>query len=291
MWLLPAFAKLNLCLAVRGRRGDGFHDIDSVAVAIDWHDLVGIVVRPAARTEVRLRVSGPEAAGVPRGDDNLAWRAVEAYAAAAGGAACVEVWLDKRLPAAAGLGGGSADAAAVLRLLRRGWPAPALERAALPALAAALGSDVPVLLRGGVQRIRGRGEQLSPVAAPPLHVAVVVASQSSTTAAYGAVLDVEDEEDERVAAVVAALGSGRVPPDDLLGSGLEGPACRVNPVLDERVTALRAAIPDRRWHMTGSGGAMFAVALDAADAGELVACARALGFRGRACRSVAALAE
>ena len=116
MLLIPAHAKVNLCLAVRARRADGFHDIDSVAVTIDWHDLVGIRVRPAAVTAVRVRVTG-EDGQVPPGESNLAALAARAFADQTG-PLDVELWLDKQVPSAAGLGGGSADAAAVLRGMR-----------------------------------------------------------------------------------------------------------------------------------------------------------------------------
>lgn len=290
MWLIPAYAKVNLCLAVRARRPDGFHDIDTVAVAVDWHDLVGVTVRPGA-AGVRLRVTGPARGDAPADAANLAWRAATAYAEAAGGDAAVEIWLDKRLPAAAGLGGGSADAAAVLRALRRLWPAPPLSVAQLGAVAATLGSDVPLLLAGGGQRVEGRGERLRALPTVPLRLAVVVAGVSSTAAAYGAVLDFEDEDDARIDRVAAALLGGTAPDDADLGSGLEAPACRVDPSLDERVTALRAAMPDRCWHMTGSGGAMFALAHDDADAEDLVGCAADIGLPGRACRTVGTGAE
>src|SRR5207247_1589324 len=107
-------AKLNLALAVVARREDGWHDIDSVLAPIDWHDLIGVELRAAPAVAVRLRLSGPAAAGVPAGEDNLAVRAAHALAAAARTPLDVSVWLDKRVPHGAGLGGGSADAAAVL---------------------------------------------------------------------------------------------------------------------------------------------------------------------------------
>ena len=175
MILIPAHAKVNLCLAVRGSRPDGFHDIDSVALRIDWHDLVGLRLEPSAATRVRLRVTGEDGMAPP-GDTNLAARAAQAVAAMAG-PFDIDVWLDKRVPGAAGLGSGSGDAAAVLRgcfaLLAAGgsWStsAPFHDGATMRQLASSLGSDVPMLLVGarsgcgeGRAPLHGRGRDGAP---------------------------------------------------------------------------------------------------------------------------------
>jgi 4-diphosphocytidyl-2-C-methyl-D-erythritol kinase len=283
MLLIPAYAKVNLCLAVCGRRRDGFHEIDSVAVAVDWHDLVGIEVRRAAQTVVRLRVSDGGGGEAPHGKDNLAARAAAAVAQVLGPLA-VDLWLDKRIPSLAGLGGGSADAAAVLRGFAG---ASGLDHPTRLALAASLGSDVPVALDCGAQRMRGRGEVTTQVAAPPLFVAVAVAGSSDTTSTYAATEGVDYEDGARVDRVVAYLAAGRLPDDSDLGSGLEPAACRANPSLGERLLALRRTIPQVHWHLTGSGGAAFALAADSAGAAELAAAARDAGFPSRACRTVA----
>jgi 4-diphosphocytidyl-2-C-methyl-D-erythritol kinase len=295
MLVIPAHAKVNLCLAVLGRRPDGFHDVDSVALLIDWHDLVGVTVRQAPATAVRVTVTGPGRDAAPGGAANLAAMAMEAVARAVGSIEAA-VWLDKRIPVLAGLGGGSADAAAVLRACAAaardgalGRRAP-LDPATLRALAESLGSDVPLALGGGMQRLRGRGEQLDPVEGPMLHLAVAVAAPSDTTLTYAACQAHDHEDSSRVDRVVAALRAGRRPDDDDLGSGLEAPACRAQPVLDERLTALRAAIPEVGWHLTGSGGAVFTLAADAAGAAELAAAARHHGFPARACRAIAGAA-
>jgi 4-diphosphocytidyl-2-C-methyl-D-erythritol kinase len=292
MLLIPAYAKVNLCLAVRRRRSDAFHDIDSVVATIDWHDLVGVRLRPAEVTSVRLRLGG-DTRDLPSADANLAAAAARVVAAVAG-PLDIELWLDKRIPSAAGLGGGSADAAAVLRACAALLTAEAFgtERAAvldhqtLIGLGASLGSDVPVLIRGGVTRARGRGELLTALAAPPLHLAVAVAGSGSTAAAYAAVEAIDFEDATRAAAVASTLERGETLDDDLLGSGLEPAACRANADLDERLLALRAAVSEARWHMTGSGGAAFALAASAGHAAELADAAVAAGFPARACRSV-----
>jgi 4-diphosphocytidyl-2-C-methyl-D-erythritol kinase len=292
MILIPAHAKVNLCLAVRGRRADGFHDIDSVALIIDWHDLIGIRLRPAASTTVRLRMSGGDGT-TPHGDDNLVVLAARAVAAIAGPLAA-DLWLDKRIPSEAGLGGGSSDAAGVLRgcaaLLGAGAlgadRAGTLDGPGLLALAISLGSDVPMLVAGGPQRMRGRGEVLTALSAPALHLAVVIVGTSSTAATYATVQSGDCEGDERAHGVAAALEAGQRPSDDQLGSGLEAAARRANPALDARLVALRAAVSEVHWHLTGSGGAAFALADTTARAEELAAAARQAGFPARACRSL-----
>jgi 4-diphosphocytidyl-2-C-methyl-D-erythritol kinase len=292
MLLIPAHAKVNLCLAVRDRRPDGFHDIDSVAITIDWHDLVGIRLRPAAATALRLRVTGGDGS-TPHGNDNLVVLAASAVAAVAGPLAA-ELWLEKRIPSEAGLGGGSADAAAVLRgcAVLVGTEAlgrdrvGTLDRPGLLALAASLGSDVPMLVAGGAQRMRGRGEALTALSAPSLHLAVAIVAASSTAATYAAVESGDFEDGTRMDEVAAVLEAGERPSDDDLGSGLEAASCRANPSLAARLTALRAALPEVRWHLTGSGGAAFAMTDASAGADELAAAAREAGFPARACRSV-----
>ncbi|PQO21843.1 4-(cytidine 5'-diphospho)-2-C-methyl-D-erythritol kinase, partial [Rhodobacteraceae bacterium WD3A24] len=128
-------AKINLTLHVTGRRGDGYHDLDSLVVFVDIGDRVTAEALPQGRRGVALSLTGPQAAGLPAGEDNLVMRAARAM-----GEEAAHLTLDKHLPAAAGLGGGSADAAAALRALAR------LRGRALPRRAAqlALGADVPV---------------------------------------------------------------------------------------------------------------------------------------------------
>jgi 4-diphosphocytidyl-2-C-methyl-D-erythritol kinase len=195
MLVVPAYAKVNLALEVTGRRPDGWHDIASVIATIDWHDLVGIRLLCDAPTPpamspapAALHVSGAFAEGIPTGPDNLALRAATLLLEIAGPRAArlrLDVNLVKQVPPAAGLGGGSADAAAVLRagarlLATHGAP---IADADLTGAAATLGSDVPAVLAGGTVFATGRGEHLRPLPTPALHLAVAVAGASSTAAA------------------------------------------------------------------------------------------------------------
>jgi 4-diphosphocytidyl-2-C-methyl-D-erythritol kinase len=149
-------AKVNLALHVTGLGADGYHDLDSPVVFAGVGDQLGAT--PAR--ELSLSVSGPFAAGVPTGEENLVLRAARALRAARGVDRGAAIRLQKNLPHAAGLGGGSSDAAATIRLLAHQWDVEPLPPEAPEVLA--LGSDVPVCLRAPApQRMRGRGERLA----------------------------------------------------------------------------------------------------------------------------------
>ena len=283
MLFLPAYAKLNLGLVVVGRRADGRHDLLSAVVHLDWHDLVGVGVREAPAFHCSLEMRG-ECEGLPTGDANLAVRAARGLAAASGLAADVRLLVDKRLPAAAGLGGGSADAAAVLRAIGILRPST---RGALEGVAAATGSDVPATLRGGGLLLEGAGERLSPLTHPPLHLAVALAGHSSTAATFSALEETEWGEAARIEELAAVLARGLVPDPGVCGSSLEGAACRANPALAAGLERLRRGVPEAAWALTGSGGAAFAIAPDAASAAALAARARAAGLPARSCRTTA----
>ena len=290
MIFVPAYAKLNLALSVIGRRPDGRHDLRSVVVRLDWHDLVGAGPAEMAGFEgdgpsdVRLEISGPSSAEVPVAD-NLLTRAARAMLARQPGGA-VELRLEKRLPAAAGLGGGSADAAAVLRLLA-GLGVGSLP-AALFETADALGSDVPACLAGGGLLVGGAGERLEPLAHPPLDLAVAIAGRSGTAATFAALTPDEWRGASRPEALAQLLAEGRPAEPELCGSDLEAAACRAHPRLAAAIARLRAGTPGRRWHLTGSGGSLFALAASRGEAEAIAREARDLGFPARACRTVCA---
>jgi 4-diphosphocytidyl-2-C-methyl-D-erythritol kinase len=156
----PAPAKINLVLEVIGRREDGYHEIDTVLQTLELADTV--TLRP--NRHPGISASGPFAVGTPLDASNLAWRAAEALAKRRGLTFDFEIELDKRVPAAGGLGGGASDAATVLRLLQRLWPGTTDED--LLEAAAEVGSDEPALVFGGTVRALGRGEHVTPL--PPL---------------------------------------------------------------------------------------------------------------------------
>jgi 4-diphosphocytidyl-2-C-methyl-D-erythritol kinase len=160
---MAAHAKLNVFLRVLGRRDDGYHDVETLVLPISLADDVTV----EAADELTLSLEGPAAERVPADDTNLALRAARALAAeiakaGGGGSPGAHITIEKRIPVAAGLGGGSADAAATLLLLDELWVA-GWGRDGLARLAGEVGSDVPALLLGEPAYAEGRGERVSPV--------------------------------------------------------------------------------------------------------------------------------
>ena len=157
---MQAHAKVNVFLRVLGRRDDGYHDVETLLLPISLAD--DVMVEPAQ--ELSLSLDGLAAEGVPTDETNIVLRAARALATEAGGAEPPggRISIEKRIPVAAGLGGGSADAAATLLLLDELW-AVGLGRDGLARLAALVGSDVPAMLLGEPAYAEGRGERVSPV--------------------------------------------------------------------------------------------------------------------------------
>lgn len=161
-------AKVNLVLEVLGRREDGYHEIDTVLQTVALADRVSIRFEGPPG----VRVTGPRAAGTPAGTENLAWKAAAALAARLGREIdALQVRIEKHIPAAGGLGGGSSDAAATLRLLKRAWTGATDED--LLAAATSVGSDEAFFLAGGTARARGRGERVEPLPPLPRHGVVL----------------------------------------------------------------------------------------------------------------------
>lgn len=157
-----AYAKINLVLAVGPRRPDGYHELRSLMQSVGLHDTLDMSLARAVGEPIRLRCTHPE---VPGDGRNLVVRAVQAFQAEFGVADPVKVTLEKGIPVAAGLAGGSADAAAALLALSCLYDCPGAD-GRLSALAAQLGADVPFCLAGGTARAAGVGEKLTPL---PVH--------------------------------------------------------------------------------------------------------------------------
>ena len=156
--LIEAHAKINLTLEVLGMRPDGYHELRSIVAAIPLHDDVELVDAPAGEVSVVMVGDGLEIPDVPP-EKNLAVRAARALQKACGVSRGVRIRIVKRIPAGAGLGGGSADAAAVLNGLNELWGL-GLSTERLCAVGAEVGSDVPALVLGGVVMMEGRGERV-----------------------------------------------------------------------------------------------------------------------------------
>ncbi len=267
-------AKLNLALELVGRRADGYHILAAVSQTVAWSDLVAAELDqdPTGPGGISVTVTGPFRDGVPQGPDNIVARAAAALRRRGEGREVVSVAIWKRIPTRSGLGGGSSDAAAVLRLAAGDNRSPGLAEAALEC-----GADVPFALRGGAAYLGGVGEVLTPL--PPLAptvILVAVLGAVETARAYAAVQPEELTDGSRAAAVAEALGRGELPAPELLGSALEAAALRVAPDLAPRLERLRAAAPHLSWAMTGSGGAFFAPVPAAAAGAALAACRSAL---------------
>lgn len=157
----PAQAKLNLFLRILARREDGNHEIETLVLPLTLAD--GVEAAPA--DGLSLRVMGPRAGEVPAGEENLVLRAARALAEEAGIEPRAQLLVVKHVPVAAGLGGGSADAAAALRALNDLWGC-GLDREGLVEVGARVGSDVPALVHGGPVLARGQGERVEPVGVP-----------------------------------------------------------------------------------------------------------------------------
>ncbi|MHC1718252.1 MAG: 4-(cytidine 5'-diphospho)-2-C-methyl-D-erythritol kinase [Acidaminococcaceae bacterium] len=174
--LEKAFAKINLGLDIVGKRPDGYHEVNMIMQSIALADEIELL--PAEKISVTTDKSD-----IPDGQDNLAWKAVMLMAEKYGHKPNVQIRIRKRIFSAAGLAGGSADAAAVLRGLNRLWEL-GLSAEKLEALAAELGSDVPFCVRGGTAAATGRGEILEPLADMPETWLVLAKPKVSVSTAW-----------------------------------------------------------------------------------------------------------
>ena len=245
-----AHAKINLALHVRRRRADGYHDIETLFAFAEDGDLLETVPGPS-----RLSLTGPFADILRNEDpeDNLVMRAARRLAAMLGPDEPPAVRLDKRLPVAAGIGGGSADAAAMLRLLadihRIGIEDPRLSR-----LAAELGADVPACLASVAVRGDGRGDELVPVEAAGLAGIPLLLVNPGVPLATGPVFSAWDRVDRGPLAVGDPLSVALAGRNDL-----EPPARTLCPVIGEVVTTLAARSGVLLARMSGSGATCFAL--------------------------------
>lgn len=257
---LFAPAKLNLFLAITGKRADGFHDLLSVAALLDFGDTLR--AEPAAGFSLET-----DAADLPVDESNLVLKAARAFAAATGWSGGARFFLEKRIPTGAGLGGGSSDGVAALRLLNQLAGNP-LAAPALAEVAAKLGSDCPLFLNDGPVVMRGRGERIEALPAvvakrirgrrvllfkPGFGIATPWAYAQMAAAAPASYLPVPAAE-ARLAEWVQASGA---PVEKLLFNNMEPPAFAKFTALPVLLEQLRRdyGLASR---MSGSGSACFA---------------------------------
>jgi 4-diphosphocytidyl-2-C-methyl-D-erythritol kinase len=239
---VPAPAKLNLFLHIVGRRDDGYHLLQSAFMLIDWCDTLSFELRADGRlSREDLTVALPE--------DDLVLRAARALQAATGTTQGAHIAVKKSIPAQAGMGGGSSDAASTLLALNRLWKL-GLSREALARIGLALGADVPFFLRGANAWVEGIGERISPIALPPARFAVVKPPAGLETA-----LIFRDPmlRRDREPAILAGFAAN---PFQFGSNDLQPVAERLCP---DVVQALRwLASQGLQGRMTGSGSAVFA---------------------------------
>ena len=250
-------AKINLFLHVTGKRADGYHRLDSLAV------FAGIGDRLHAKPSngLSLRVTGPFAAGLDNEADNLVLRAARAMADAAGVEPDAALVLEKNLPVASGIGGGSADAAATLRLLSRLWNVT-LAPATLHGLTQRLGADVPVCLLGRPTRMRGVGEQLDP--APRMPECGLVLVNPGVALSTADVFRARRGDFSAPAELPAGWDSAAAMAADLRGltNDLQPPALALRPAIGDVLAAIAARPGCLLTRMSGSGATCFGLFSD-----------------------------
>ena len=275
-----AYAKLNLGLKVLGRRPDGYHDILSLAQCVDLADTLHFA--PAAADKLTCAVDH-----LSIGPDNLIRRALATFRARFGKTVePLHIHLEKQIPLGAGLGGGSADAAAVLRALNRLYARP-LPTEELRALGATLGSDIPFLIEGGTALMRGRGEILKPQQwAGAVHYVLVYPEVEIGTAwAYGQ-LGPCLTEDKPYLSFTNSLSGGFVDHDrlfEVLDNDFMPVVERAYPI----VAALRSQLDRagaRATSMSGSGSTVFGIFDDRTTASQALSALQGRGYRSFLCQ-------
>ena len=267
--MILARAKLNLYLHITGKRADGYHELESLVVFTDLADQLHI----AAASELTLRIEGAFAAGLST-SDNLVLHAARALQRHTGTKQGAAITLEKHIPVGAGLGGGSADAAAALLALNAHWGlgVPAHE---LAVIGKTLGADVPMCLHSQAVVARGVGEQLTPLPQPlpALHGVLLYPNQPLATAqVYGAF-----RPQTKVAATALPPAEAKPFMEWLATTrnDLQAPAITLMPEIAEMLLVLETSPYVRLARMTGSGSCCFALTETADDAAKLITDLRA----------------
>lgn len=245
-------AKINLCLHVTGQRSDGYHLLDSLVVFADVGDRVRVVPAEA----MTLEVTGPMAAGVPSDETNLAWKAAALFDLQ------VAITLEKHLPVASGIGGGSSDAAATLFAV-----ADLVDTTTLPAGATELGADVRVCLARQAARMRGIGDEVQPLeGVPELHAVLANPGIEVSTPEVFAALETKSNAPmpKRIPRWRGAWSA--IDWISKQRNDLEEPARRIAPVIGDVLDALTALPGARLARMSGSGATCFALFEERAEA-------------------------
>ncbi len=283
MCFTRAYAKINLTLDVRGRRSDGYHELVTVMQTVDLYDT--ICLAESLDEQVHLRCDRPELSNV----DNLAVRAAQLVRQRLDIKRGLVLELHKCIPMAAGLGGGSSDAAAVLLALQQWWQLP-LSAGELLDMAATLGSDVPFFLTGGLALCEGRGERVTPLAprwpaALRWLVLVKPAISISTAAVFGNLPASDYSDGSHSQAACAALEEGReLRPEDLYNDLERGVLERYPEVMRARNDLYSAGAELVR--LSGSGPTLFALFTDLVRAAQVQQDLRSWGYEAYLSRAI-----
>jgi 4-diphosphocytidyl-2-C-methyl-D-erythritol kinase len=278
--LYRCYAKVNLTLEVLGKRADGYHNLASLVHTISLAD----DLRLERADELLTRVEGLDIDP----DTNLVARAAQRFASATDSNLGAELSLVKHIPAAAGLGGGSADAAATLVGLNTLW-STRKSLSELGQVAAELGADVPFFLRGGAALMTGRGEDLRPL--PPMAgqwLVLVVAAHDlvDKTRRLYSILESSDFSSGEASMLAARRLEQRLPlAEDQLTNAFERAAKEVFPGLGDAWSAVER-LSERRYFLSGAGPAIFAFASDRTDARSQTQRVASLGLAAFAVRTV-----
>jgi 4-diphosphocytidyl-2-C-methyl-D-erythritol kinase len=248
-------AKINLSLDVLAKRADGYHEIDTVLQALELADKVTV----SFGGEPGMHVSGPRAAGVPADETNGAWRAAAALATVLGrDISGLGIAIEKHIPAAGGLGGGSSDAATTLRLLQHAWP-EATDAHLLDA-ALAVGSDEAFFLVGGTARARGRGERVEALDPLPRHGVVLflpeVTLERKTARLFAALAETAFDSGDATTALVRRLDGAAVLTASVLHNAFERVSFDVFPGLRTLRHDIERGIGDPV-RLSGAGPTLF----------------------------------
>lgn len=297
-WIVRAPAKLNVYLDVLGRRTDGFHEIETFLIPVRLWDSIALRSTPAASDSrpgpISLRVRSywpssvrPSPEAPPGGDDNLIVRALRLLRERSGCTAGVHVELVKRIPMAAGLGGGSSDAAAALRWANNAWRL-GWNRQRLLSLGAEIGSDVPFFLLGGAAICRGRGEDVEPVSGiRPMHFVIAKPWLGLATGAVyqaldsvAAASDSAPHDRRRLNQLVSTLRASRYGDlERLMVNRLEAAAERLLPWIIQ-IRRIFLQLGCLAHQLSGSGSSYFGICRSAQHARRLAAVLKSnqLGF-------------
>lgn len=259
-------AKINLTLKVGAPRADGLHPLASVVAFAS----VGDWVEAAPAEALSLRIVGPFAGALEASDDNLVLRAARALQSAANVNAGAALTLEKHLPIASGIGGGSSDAAAALKALNALWELNFSE-AQLMDLARGLGADVPVCVPARAAYMTGIGEIVEPIVLPKLNAVLVNPLFPVPTGAVYAAFDALNLGQSFAKAPPPAWrdAADAIAGAAALGNDLYEPACKVAPALTDVSNILRGNPDARHVALSGSGGTVFALVDDEAAADRM----------------------